>query len=84
MPELNLPEEPHLIDCLQGKLSAKFLAESVTRISKDTLKNPAQAIGALHECELLMQHQLTFSLYGNCFEGEFEEHYKQYFDEFVE
>ena len=55
MPEPELPEEPELIDCYQGKLSAKFLAESITKITKDSLKDPAAAIGALHECELVMQ-----------------------------
>lgn len=37
MPEVELPEEPHEVDCFSGGYDGKYLAEALTKITKDNL-----------------------------------------------
>lgn len=49
-----IPEDPTELDCIKGAFDGKYLAESITKITKDNLKSPDAALGVFYECELVM------------------------------
>ena len=50
-----IPEDPSELDCLKGGYDGKYLAEAITKITKDNLRSPDKALGVFYECELLMK-----------------------------
>ena len=37
LPEIEYPEDPHEFECLTGGYDGKYLAEAITKITKDNL-----------------------------------------------
>ena len=82
--EITLNERPVLdpvtYDCVRGTYDGELMAKSVASLTKTQPHHPLLVFNHLAECELRANLKVTFSIYHECEDKEFQEAYLTIFE----
>ncbi len=81
VPEKPTPETPVTEECAAARYDAKVLAKKIATLQAGNPALPSKVEMGLVTCEFKIERKKTFEIYNECWNGEFMEEYKKYFDE---
>lgn len=80
MPTPPSPPNPVDNECIRGHYEGEMLAKAVARLTKGNPMPTSGVLRTMAECELIVEKEISFSIYNDCVGLEFGHYYEQYFE----
>jgi hypothetical protein len=75
--------DPIELECLEGHVQGELVAKAIATLSKETPLPVNYIMGHMAECSLLVKKNISFTIFNNCFNLEFNHYYQKYLEDLV-